>query len=353
MHLLFWSAFLWLSTNLQGGAKFYIKKISSPNSGQQVMEALTEPFFFYISIGDTLFKAAMVYVCLLYLIPKLLPSKKHQYFIISLILLFSLTLSLSFGLEHVVSENFFSNDYFRESNRFLVISTVFHVGLLSLTLGYGFSRNWYKAERQKERLEKESLASELNMLKSQINPHFLFNTLNNIFALARKYEDPRLADSLAQLSHLMRYMLQENSLEFVPLEKEVKYIKDFIELQKLRFPKEKNESLSFEIIGDCKLYTIAPLLLIPFVENAFKFSPSLTNSYKITIKLSIENDVLNLSVSNTINKKVSQEASTSSGIGLKNVKRRLSLLYPDKHELSITEKEDVFFSIILKLVLSP
>lgn len=341
LHILFWTVFFYLYNNLQGKAKFYFKKISASNAGGEIIETLSEPSFIYIIIGDTLLKVIMVYICLLYILPKFLSIKNHGRFIFSLILVFCVTLLLTYGVESFVSERFFIHQYFKESSRFLVTSGVFHFGLLSLALGYGFSMNWYTVQRQKEILQKESLASELKMLKSQINPHFLFNTLNNIFAIARKYEDPRLSESLAQLSHLMRYMLNENTLDLVPLAKEVEYIHDFIALQRLRFTEELSESVSFEVLGDYEQLNIAPLLLIPFIENAFKFSPSVTDPFNIDIELKIINELLTLRVYNTINKKLQQD-SNPNGLGLMNVKRRLDLLYPDKFTLLIKDADDTF-----------
>lgn len=350
-HVIFWLAFFWLSYSTQAAAKFFLKKIPGGNSSQPFLESVSEPSYIYIIIADILLKILMVYVCLNYLIPALIPKKRFRDFALLTSLLFLLTLGLSLGIEYWISEQYFVYEYFKRSNRFILTSSVFHLGLLSLSLGYAFSKNWYAAEMQKQKLQKASLEAELKVLKSQINPHFLFNTLNNIFAIARKYEDPRLADSLAKLSHLMRYMLYENSHEKVPLANEIAYINDFIELQRLRFPKEKNDSVSFEIRGDVQQQEIAPLLLLPFIENAFKFSPSLANPYRITLSLEVADHALIFRCYNTINPKYQEEKESESGIGLVNVQRRLQLLYSGAHELVLKNTGEAF-CVMLTLDLS-
>ncbi|MEI6683820.1 MAG: histidine kinase [Bacteroidota bacterium] len=193
---------------------------------------------------------------------------------------------------------------------------------------------WFNNERQKKEMEAEKLSSELAFLKSQVNPHFLFNILNNICSLARKKSD-ETENAIIKLSQIMRYMLQDSKDEKVSLGKEVEYLQSYIELQRLRLPEQVK--IEFTTEGQPDLYSIEPLLLIPFVENAFKHGVSYQGSSVIEIHLQVMGKALLFSVKNNIAKQREGAAEQGSGIGLKNVIRRLELLYPGKHQLSISD----------------
>lgn len=199
-------------------------------------------------------------------------------------------------------------------------------------------------QRSKER-ETENLKTELSFLRSQVSPHFMFNVLNNMVALARKKSDI-LEPSLIKLSSLLRYMLYETDEDKVPLEKEIDYLKSFIELQSQRFGKNVKINARFEPAEHP--YTIEPMLLIPFVENAFKHGTGLIPEACIDIHLKVEKDQLEFSVSNRYSDQVSEMKDKTSGIGLTNVKRRLNLLYHKSHSLIISKKEG-WFSVLLQL----
>ncbi|MBK9330366.1 MAG: histidine kinase [Sphingobacteriales bacterium] len=201
-------------------------------------------------------------------------------------------------------------------------------------------RNWQTAEEEKYK-------AELLFLKSQINPHFLFNILNSIYVQAiRKAENT--APSIMKLSSIMRYVISEGHHPLVPLEKEIGYVSDYIDLQKMR--------LSNSIIVDYQLniqqqdLMIAPLLLITFIENAFKHGISTEEDGVIKITIDISNSQLLMNVRNNKYKTALREEEQS-GIGIKNTKKRLNLIYPDKHELTI-ENNDTSYTAILKLNLS-
>ncbi|WP_340077785.1 sensor histidine kinase [Leptobacterium sp. I13] len=342
LHALFWAITFWGTYNILATAKFYTMKMHPVKGKEIALETIHEPNYIYIILVDVLLKMIMVYGTLYILIPKFIPSKRYHHFVISAIVLFSITLMAGLFFEQFFSGKYIEQDLFKNSSRFLTNSIVFHIGIFSLALGYYFSVNWYKIEKQRQKLEKEKLVSELKFLKSQINPHFLFNTLNNIFAIARKYENPLLADSINKLAHLMRYMLYENDVEKVSLDREIKYLKDFIELQKLRLSNNQYNTIEFNESGNVNKYTIAPLLLIPFVENAFKYSISSTSKIEIKIALNIENETLIFTVENSVNYN-NVNNHEDSGIGLKNVKRRLELIYPDKYNLEIKEQNKRYF----------
>ncbi len=196
---------------------------------------------------------------------------------------------------------------------------------------------WLATERQKKEMESEKLTSELAFLKSQVNPHFLFNTLNNICSLARKKSD-ETENAIIKLSQIMRYMLQDSKDEKVSLAKEVEYLQSYIELQRMRLPGQV--TVEFALEGNPELVSIEPLLLIPFVENAFKHGVSCQEASAIGIRLTCTAQSLSFSVTNRIARQQGDLIEQGSGIGLKNVMRRLELLYPEKHRLEITEHDD-------------
>lgn len=195
--------------------------------------------------------------------------------------------------------------------------------------------------------EREKLNTELSFLKAQINPHFLFNTLNSIYSLAIE-QSPHTADAVVRLSSLMRYVMREADTEWVALEKELTYISNYVALQKLRL--DDTVEIDFVLNGKPNGYKIAPLILISFIENAFKYGVNPQEKSLIRVLISIEEGVLRL---HTFNKKVRvfQDEETSSGIGIENTKTRLQLLYPDRYKLTIDDSS-VSFTVDLTLNLS-
>jgi two-component system, LytTR family, sensor kinase len=207
---------------------------------------------------------------------------------------------------------------------------------------------WFQGERNKQSLENEKLESELGFLKSQIHPHFLYNTLNNICSLARKKSD-KTEDALIKLSNIMRYMMDDSKEDKVFLSKEIQYLNNYIELQRLRI--SDKVKVQFSITGDPQSMTIEPLLLIPFVENAFKHGVSCQEEAVISISLNIGKESLQFVVENNIFKGDNADLPAEPGIGLKNVRRRLELLYPGRNMLSISE-EGITFRVDLTIRLT-
>ncbi|MCK9219566.1 MAG: histidine kinase [Bacteroidales bacterium] len=207
----------------------------------------------------------------------------------------------------------------------------------ALSTAIRITLEYFQNEKQKREIEAEKLSSELAFLKSQVNPHFLFNILNNICSLARKKSDDT-ENAIIKLSQIMRYMLQDSKVEKVNLEKEVEYLQSYLELQRLRI--SETVKISFIISGRPELISIEPLLLIPFVENAFKHGVSYLEESEILITLSAQRQKLSFVVENKIIENKEEELKESgSGIGLKNVIRRLDLLYPQKHDLKINDQQ--------------
>lgn len=229
--------------------------------------------------------------------------------------------------------------------KFFFISCTYMCILFLLSIAYRFAIDWFQNERIKQQLENQNLKSELSFLKSQINPHFLFNTLNNIYILAYQ-QSVKTADAVMKLSEMMRYMLYESNDEQVPLTKEIAYIRQMINLQQLRL--KEPMSLYLSINGEITDQNIPPLLFIPFVENIFKHAQLNDQNDPVVMQLKAEHKLLHFHCRNPINHAVKD---TTGGIGLSNVKRRLELLYPGKHFFR-TEKNETHYTVDLTIQLS-
>jgi len=203
---------------------------------------------------------------------------------------------------------------------------------------------WYKNEKLKSLIKSEKINSELSFLKAQLNPHFLFNSLNSIYSLANKKAD-NTTDAIVTLSELMRYMIYEADKEFVKLENEIDYIKNYISLQTLRL--KDSSGVRFNVHGNLD-HDIEPLLLISFIENAFKYGTDYTGKTSINIKIFVEDNDFSLKISNYISLK--EKNNPNSGIGIQNIRQRLKLLYPNTHTLKIIEIDNLFtVELFLKL----
>ena len=192
---------------------------------------------------------------------------------------------------------------------------------------------------RKEQLEKEAIQAELHNLRSQINPHFLFNTLNNIHTLVYK-QAPAAPEAVMRLASLMRYMIYESNAPVVPLSREMDYLKDYVTLQQLRYKQAPVED--FHIEGDIRSYEIAPLLFIHLLENAYKHSPARLEAGDIKIHLVVHEKSLTFTVQNPVNRKPVNSLEGPGGIGLENVRKRLTLLYAGQHQLEISSTEDTY-----------
>lgn len=198
---------------------------------------------------------------------------------------------------------------------------------------------------KKGELEKQAINTELVYLKSQINPHFLFNTLNNIHTLVYM-QAPAAPDAVMRLSSLMRYMLYESNAIAVPLSRELSYLKDYIGLQQLRY--KANDVVDFRVEGNIDSCEVPPLLLIPLLENTYKHSPANLENGSIKVYVSVNDNLLLFSFQNPIGNKIDNLLEEPGGIGLTNVQKRLHLLYPDRHMLNI-DKTDTQFRVDLTI----
>jgi LytS/YehU family sensor histidine kinase len=231
---------------------------------------------------------------------------------------------------------YFVGDYKIVSGIYCVVRS-----LASVLFGIVFflSIDWYQKDRQNKELEKQNLQSELALLKNQINPHFLFNTLNNIDSLI-KTNPNHASQSLIELSDMMRYMLYETKPERVPLQNELAHIENYMKLQKLQYA--NTQLVEYSVSGNPGEIKVAPMLFIPFIENAFKHCTDKEKIHAIRFSFEISPKQIVFQSSNISDDKHLISKDSSNGIGLETVKRRLEILYPNRYSLQIDKKNDLF-----------
>ena len=283
-----------------------------------------------------------VYLNLELLLPKLGNRKRILFYLVSLAIVVALFSWINFNFFAEWSGKLLPNYFFISYFTFKEIA-FFFISYIIITSLLKLSRSWFwVSELEKELLEKEKQKTEVELkaLKAQINPHFFFNTLNSIYSMALD-KDERLPNTVLQLSDLMRYFLYESKDNFIPLEKELEVINNYIALQKIRSDSQLN--IEINITGQVNGQRIAPLLLITFLENAFKHGVKGRSGRSfIRLEIAIEKNKLLFSVEN--NKGTVDEIKTGDhgGLGLGNVKRQLELLYPAKHVLTIKNLNNSF-----------
>lgn len=306
-------------------------------------------------IFAVIFQASAVYFNLYFLIPKYLEKNRILEYL--LFLATTIICATSFIVSGYYLIAFYSGETVLElfgSNNFvhLFINNGLPSTMASMTLAMSIklTKNWIETKRRQQLLEKEKLETELKFLKYQFNPHFLFNTINSIFFLIHR--NPHMAsDSLAKFSELLRYQLYECNDKQIPLGSEIDYLENFIELEKLRqndhikvrveFPKSTTSGLG-----------IAPFILMTFVENAFKHvSKDSDTSNWIHIRIGLDQQRLDFAIANSTSVSTNTDAVNYGGIGLKNVQRRLDLLYPGTHNFTIKHTSNIF-EVKLRLELS-
>jgi sensor histidine kinase YesM len=299
--------------------------------------------------SGTIINALIFYGIAFFLIPRYSGKKKLLIFLLSVFGLYAFLSLLETFLDH----RFFVYYYSSADESFqsqLLINSIFNLLFLSLGLGYGFAKSWLMNEQIRIKLKEEKFKAEMSFLRSQIHPHFLFNMLNTAYASSVRNNDVQTSEIIESISNLMRYMTYDSNAERVDLNKELNYILDFIKMQRLRFSDDLTAKISFDVQGNTDGKQIAPLLLIPFVENAFKHGIRLANESEIQITCTITENRLTFSTSNKIFQKDNRRETDANGIGLENVKKRLELIYPHKHQLDIrSDNEKFFVSLILDL----
>jgi len=295
----------------------------------------------FLNLVMNLFWVATFYLNTQYFVPRILYRRNILVFLaVNLGLLASILL-----INRLVFDALFSDATY-SINKALLHNALPFLFFVLIAVAFKTVSDRLELERKTKERESENLKTELAFLRSQISPHFLFNVLNNMVALVRMKSD-RLEPTILKLSSLMQYMLYETDDEKVLLKSEVDYLRSYIDLQQLRFGDRLNLDVDLNLKEDW--HAIEPMLLIPFVENAFKHGTGMVDAPTIAISLQATNDELIFSVRNKYVKN-DRAKDKVSGIGLTNVKRRLELLYGGNHDLDI-EKSHEWYSVTLKLKL--
>ena len=295
------------------------------------------PHFFILT---SLYHIGIFYLNAYILYPRLLTRKRWWLYLLSLLILIRISYPLKlFFLKldadfRLTPEN--GRIIFFGLFPFLIASIIFRLVV-----------NRIRAERREKEAKAERLTSELKFLRSQVSPHFLFNTMSNLVSLARQ-QSSLLEPSLIKLSELLRYMLYESNEEEISIAREIEHLQNYIELQQLRFGDDV--AVTLRLTNNCPDCLVEPMLLIPFIENAFKHGVALVHKPYIDIVLTVDNKTLDFQVRNNYSD-ANLSKDKNSGIGLVNLKNRLSLLYPGKHKLTICD-EDGVYSVHLNINLS-
>lgn len=286
--------------------------------------------------------AVIIYANLGFLIPRL--AQKGQY------LLYVLGLAACFGF-YVLMKNIhdvYLNDLIHKTSPTFLRYSFYNFSIamfyMAFSLALELSKQWYFQREKLRQMELEKVNTELEYLKSQINPHFLFNSINTIYFQIDKHNSPA-REALSRFSDMLRYQLYECNGKEIPIEREIAYLSNYVELQRMR--RDDNYQIEFVKEESVRNFTIAPLLMIAFVENAFKYvSHHSDKANVIRIYLNYVDGVFQFDVTNTRDKTSVQPE--HGGIGLKNVQRRLALIYNGKHDLNVRESEEQF-SVQLRL----
>ena len=335
-HIIFWLLAFGIITRIFG-----IKTIEIFETNEGTKEVITyDDSFFYTTLVFFVFSILVFYINLYGLLPEYFKNRKSKTYISRLLLIIFTGLGMNALINKLFTHQI-PDDLVWSLYPSFGLHLVFFILFLAISFAYAFTGEWFKSEHLKSQLQKEKLSTELNFLKSQINPHFLFNALNNLYAIAQHHEVEELSTGIEELSNLMRYMLYESNSDYVPLKKEIKYLHSFIEIQQLRIDEKDDFIINFEIKGNLDGISIAPLILLPFVENAFKHGISQTKTSIIHISIERHNNQIHFRTSNNTYRETNGNKDES-GIGLENVKRRLNLLYPNNHQLTISEKQDKY-----------
>jgi len=305
--------------------------------------SLLELTIFWGLILNIFFSYSIVY----YLIPKYFKKKKYWQFAMAILLVFLIMQFLLQVNSFVISGTPVTKaiGYYKgmELLSYARPGFIRSFGNPPLIFGLFLSlktlKSWHLEQLKSETLAKENANAELQLLKAQVHPHFLFNTLNNIYSFSLN-QSPQAGILVKKLSGMLDYMIHECEEKFVPLEKELGLIQDYMGLEKVRYGKRLN--MQVEIHGDFENKVIAPLLMIPFVENSFKHGTSQMLQHPwIKLEITTVRDQLFFKLSNS-KPSLFHANKQNKGIGLTNVKKRLQLLYPGKHQLDVSETEDMF-----------
>jgi len=336
LHLSFWCVH----------ASFFIYQVLSHQRGTDIDWA-TVGRVVGVQVG---FAMLIGYANYFFLLPAFLQDKKLGRYLIQFILTFAVLISIRVALSRYVVDGFTGSTGFMYTTRYVIQVVVTNLFIVIFLGMIRFAVDWFEFEARQKNVENERLTAELNFLKAQINPHFLFNTLNNLYYLAYT-QSQKTTEVIAKLSQMMRYMIYDSNHPLVPLSKEIEYMENYISLERLRLNEEIPIRLKVEG-GNPDDYLIAPLIFITFLENAFKHGVSNNHPQAwVDVSILLDGNECVYRVENSKKPFATKEDEQKSGIGLQNVKRRLALSYPAKHSLKV-EEGDEKYSVQLKIQLN-
>lgn len=328
-------------------------------------------------IWEIMYRQALILICYIaftyaviyYILPRFISNKKKWIATTGILLLFFIAfLAVDYIMIYLTSLDS-SNSRVKQgiprstssTNQIITLTirtVIFNLAtLVGLAVTIKLLKRWWLKHKETEQVAKEKVSAELQLLKAQIHPHFLFNSLNNIYSFALE-ASPKASEMIQKLSRLLHYMLYDCKQSFVLLEKELKMIQDYISLEKIRYGERLQLVVNIQEIplgysGDIGTKLIAPLLLIPFVENSFKHGTSKMLVHpRVALDITIKDNILFFKLINSKPTEIGEiPASDNHGLGLKNVQKRLELIYPNRHEIQILE--DPFeYSVWLKIILA-
>ena len=336
LHLSFWGVYI----------TFSLYQISLFNQRSENPDWRKVFIFFAIQI---IFNILLAYLNYFVLLPRWLARKQLGWYLLEFLIPFALLTTLRLHLLRYLMDGYTRQDHFLYSSAFtiqLILVTLFIVVFVGMLR---FAVDWFEFEARTKAIENEKLFAELNFLKAQINPHFLFNTLNNLYYLAYT-QSPNTMEVIEKLSQMMRYMIYDTNAARVPLSKEITYMENYISLEKLRLNNEV--PIMFAVHGNTAGVLIVPLIFITFLENAFKHGVSNNNPQAwVKINVELQNKNCIYTVANSKIKGHNPLTGEKSGVGLQNVKRRLDLSYPNSYFLEVSDTPDEY-AVELKLTLN-
>lgn len=318
-HTLFWIGYLLIGVSVMVGAYTFQAAV------------------FRVCVG-MVFHAILIYTNLYWAFPSYFMKGKYfiHYLILTLLVLATSWARVVIDVNYAPEETWLALEYGSFSH--FASKVMMGAIVLSFSTSFKYFEDYLERHELEQALKQYKLEAELKLLKTQVNPHFLFNTLNNIYSIAHS-NNKEAAPMILRLSDMMRYMLYESNEPTVPLDKEIKYLHDYIELQQLKT--EYSQHIQFTTGGNTAGARIAPMLFIPFLENSFKHgNVSDSSDGFVRGQLSVQADQLTFHLENSISWVRSKDK--TGGIGLENVKRRLALVYPKKHKLNIIQRKDIF-----------
>jgi len=339
LHISFWCVYI----------SFFFYNVSArPRHGSEEVSLWNTLIF---TVFNVAFNMLVAYINYFIFLPRFLKNRQLGRYLLGYAVPFIIIAVIRVHMQRWLVDGYTYQERYFYSNLYIVQMTATALFIVIFVGMLRFAKDWFELEAKKKELENEKLTAELSFLKEQINPHFLFNTLNNLYYLAYTKSD-NTTEVIAKLSQMMRYMIYESNYKQVDLSREIEYMQNYVSLERLRL--NNQIPIDFKVNGDPAGIKIAPLILITFLENAFKHGVASDNKkawVNLTIDLSGKNCIY--TVENSKITKVNGVTSEhgKSGIGLQNVKRRLELTYGESYDLEVKDLPDRYY-VQLKLQLN-